>query len=267
MALYLWNYLFSSPENDKYIVLEYDKAHNEIIEYFEYPNSVKINNKKGWVDVLKKQGKNIGNNILKSSKETYEYLGYKFMDWMSVAYFNYYLKMNFRDVPRLLLKSGTSDTFDSSNSLIFNNNMNEDLDDMPLIPLIPISSNYNSNTYTLTRDMSLDDIFQSSVPNSNNDLMKLEMDEAPILNFVNDNINSNNINSNNINSDNIKVIGEDLDERRQIWDIESDSDSESDNTLSDALSDGSTDEKEEVMDEMKRGILDEILREKFSRSM
>jgi hypothetical protein len=256
MALYLWNYLFSSPEDDKYIVLEYDKAHNEIIEYFEYPNHVKINNKKGWVDVLKKQSKNIGNNILKTSKETYEYFGYKFMDWMSVVYFNYYLKMNFRDVPRLLLKSDTSD---SSNNLIFTNNMNEDLDDMPLIPLLPISSNsnYNSNAYTLTRDMSLDNIFQSSLPNSNNDLLGLERDEAPILNFVYDNINSNNI----------KVISEELDERKQIWDIESESDSLSDNTLSDALSDDSTDEKDEEMDRMKRDILDEILKEKFSRSV
>lgn len=89
---------FYAPPDDKYVVLEYDEAHNEIIEYFEYTG---LPQQQSTFDKLKDSSLVLGKRLFDITKTTCQYASEKLVDAAAILYFNYYLKADFRQRPLL----------------------------------------------------------------------------------------------------------------------------------------------------------------------
>ena len=98
MSQLLWDgyyYLFP-PNIDRYIVLEYDKENNEIIEYLSDIEPQLSHPSK--LVVVKEKTCELATKVLKKTTKVCEYVGVKFFEVVATIYFDYY-NNNLRRLP------------------------------------------------------------------------------------------------------------------------------------------------------------------------
>jgi len=151
-------YYYIFPENsyDEYVILEYDKKYNEIIEYVEYSEQ-----RTSKLAMIKYNVDHLSTELIKKSTIAIKYIGFKLLDVLAEIYYYNYRTIN-------------SKNYYNANSIrlkpIFKKKYITRELDIDLLPLLPPEPVFQENSCLTTNNIQLPLILD--VDNDQSDLKR-----------------------------------------------------------------------------------------------